>query len=468
MRRGTFFLILVVLSIFAVGCAGKQMKATPDKPAKSAKAVIEDPVKKYKDDFFLRYGFFVTDREPVSYYQESLGIIGKENEIFRNLKTIEEVDKFIEVFLKVRDPDPNTPENEFKDDKDQKILDIENETFAADLDIPATYFSASGGLKGDLAHVYLFYGAPHYKEKLSQGNSHVDLMVWYYFDFQGRTLFRFLFYNKFGRFGLFKKHMPIFSEEDLISPIMSPLKEISNRGAVTAQELIELYQELSREDPREPFAPNGVFLTALLDFSSYTDVVIEGGGNKRFGALDPPEPAALTAARYRPTILGQPDDLTGREFLNNSYHSFIPAMFRMGLIRETGTYTFYFLVKYGDLDWEIKSEKEAESVLQIRLSFQNKATKEVKEFLSVNKFAPKKEYLEQNKITAREFLERNKNNYLPVVLDQLPNSIPGSSAGNLADMVSSFAPGTYVVNVDFRNTVTKKSAGGWREEIIIK
>lgn len=444
--KTSLFVALVLFGLIASGCAGKRINFEP-KP--------DDPLFAEKNEFYDRYFRFVTENEKKIGYPE-LGI-----RPFGEIDDSEELNKFINNFWKIRDTDPNTPENEFKVNIDQRIRDIQNEALFS----YGVNFGANGGLRGDMAHVYLFYGLPNCSDciqKLSQSGTHNDLMVWYYFDQFGRARFRFLFYEKYGPMRVFKNYMPIPRFEDLFNPLMSPLKEISNRPAPSPQDLYDLWFELERDDPQH------VFRAALLEFSIYSDVVIEGGnGKNRFGALDSPEPVSLTAARYRPTVIGQPEDLTKLEFVNGRFKSFIPALFRIGVYTNVSPYA-YALFKYGDLDWEIKSDKDAECLLLLRISFQNKDTKEIKEFLSGVILSLNKDYLDKNNLTAKEFIQKNKNSYLPpVMFAQLINHAT-SSQGTLADLLKGLEPGTYVVNVDLRHEVTKKSAGGWREEVIVK
>lgn len=433
MKRSLLITISIIFSFIFLGCGGKRVKVDPN-----------DPVERYKEENLLRdYGFFVTPEEK------------KE---LKTLKTIAEIDTFIHRFwwgdkllgAPSRDPDPNTPAHELKDTIDQRIQDIKNEIFASDPDIPLTRFDHSGGLRGDLAHVYLLYGVPHLKAKLSQGANHMELMVWYYFDFQGKPIFKFLFYDKYGAVRLFKRHVVMISQESLFDPAFSPLKEISNRFANTPEELYELWRELELQDPE------WVFISALLQFSYYSDVVIEGGDNKRFGALDPPEPAALTAARFKPNVLGQPEDLTGRGFINSSYNSFIPAEL---IITRENRLSFTLFTKYADIDWEIKGDN-AEFVLDLRISLQNKTTKHIKEFsVRLSSTKPRTEV----EIKKRNFV------MMRVLLDDLPNfSKPEEFQQNLRQLVSSLEPGTYVINIDLRHPVTRKSAGGWRQEVVIE
>ena len=58
---------------------------------------------------------------------------------------------------------------------------------------------------------------------------------------------------------------------------------------------------------------------------------------------------------------------------------------------------------------------------------------------------------------------------MEILLDDILNfaqiAKPQQTLGQLIDNLE---PGHYIINVDLRHAVTKKSAGGWREEIIIE
>ncbi len=446
MRKHLFFAVLMTFSVVAVGCAGKQIRVDPN-----------DPVWKYKQEFLLKYGFFVTKKEIVSYYQDSLGVVGKENEIFNNLTTIEDVDKFVEVFMKVRDPNPGTPENEFKDEKDQRIRDIENEIFA-----PEMFFNSAGGLKGDLAHVYLYYGAPNQISKAQNMSRVADLMGWVYFDHNQKPLFVFLFYDKDFGHKLFKRYSGI----DSPAIYMERLKEVAKFYPTSPDDYVEIEREIIQNDYERVFW----FALVYNQFSSYIDVVIENGNNNKnpkkrtFGALDPPEPAALTAERAKPIILGQPGDLTGREFLNSARHSLILAELQ---ITKNERPSFTISIGYTNVDWEIKGEN-AEFVLDIRISFQNKETRALQEFSARLPYQRPREEIEKKRKGI------NVNGVLfPVIMNILLDNIQNFAQveeprQTLRQLIDSLEPGTYVVNVDLRHPVTKKSAGGWREEITIK
>ena len=440
MRRN-IVAVLMIFSFTFLGCAGNiKVKLDPN-----------SPVYKSKNDFELNYGFFVTpDEREKGYSIENYPKLVNPIKPFDPIDTLQEFNRFEKHFWDIRDTDPSTPENEFKDIIDQRIQDIKNEIFAGDPDIPLTRFDRNGGLKGDLAHVYLLHGTPHFKAKLSQGTNHVELMVWYYFDFQSKPIFKFLFYDNYGTARLFKKHIIMASLENLFDPAVSPLKEISNRFVNTPEDLYEVWRELELQDPE------GAFRGALIQFSYYSDVVIEGGGSKRLGALDPPEPAALTAERFKPTVLGQPDDLAGREFSYSSYHSLIPAEL---IITKGDRPSFTLHTGYKDVDWEIKGDY-AEFVLDLRISLQNKTTKSIKEF-SVR--------LSSKKSRAEVELKKRNSVMIKVLLDDVQNfAKPEEPKQTLHQLVDGLKPGVYVINADLRHPVTKKSAAGWREEITIK
>jgi len=424
-------LIVVFALLLVGGCAhsGVKLATQPVKPI--------DPVIQAKQDFFERYHFFITRIGTVSYYQESLGVTDKENKIFEGLKTIEEVNKFTEVFWKARDTDPNTPENEFKMLIDSRIENIKKEIFARDLSTPGLRFEGNGGLSSDLARVYLLHGEPHYKEVLLQNQFHVDLMVWYYFDLDGKPLFRFLFYNKYGLYRLFKDYGVTIDIDYLVDPSFSPLREISINISPTAQDLYDLWESLAYREPSQ------AFVAALLEFSYYSDVVIEGGdGNKRFGALDPIEPAVLTAEKYKPRILGEPEDLSGKEMLFGKYLSFIPAHFRLTKAVD-GNPSLALIVLYQHLDWEIKDGK-AESKLALNINVFSKETAESQQFSSILNITL------ANADDARAF----KNVFI------LVDSFNGATSYGLTkfrDFAKKLSPGDYIIDMDLLDLRTMKS-----------
>lgn len=426
-------LLIIFLSVWTFGCAAKgKVNTEPAKPA--------DPVKERKNEFTERYGFFLNDKEK------------KELQV---CPTVECVDTFIEEFWSgnkekgkpSRDPDPNTPENELKAEIDSRIEDIRNEIFALD----GIQFKANGGLRGDLAHVYLFYGRPSYMDRLPEGQTYVEMAVWYYFDSSEQHLFRFLFYEKMGKLQVFKKYMTIMSFEYLLDPLTSPLREISKRMAVTPQELYELWSELLFNDQ------SGAFRLALMEFSYYTDIKIDD-------ALSAPEAAAVTAERFKSRILGQPDVPEGLEIVPGSRKSYIRGRAEIVKDQKSGNYTFTVMTRVSDVDWEVKKDSEGnsakdrvEAAMTLRISFQDLETKRKTEFLSgVNIGLP------------RVVFDRNMNESLPLSFGNIRNQKSGQAGETLGEFLNDLLePGTYVVDLYLRHNLTKKPLI-WTGEITIE
>jgi len=88
-------------------------------------------------------------------------ITDEERAVFLKLTTDEERDQFIEQFWKRRDPDPNTAENEFREEHYRRIQ-FANERYAAG--IP--------GWKTDRGRVYIVFGKPDQIESYPTGGSY--------------------------------------------------------------------------------------------------------------------------------------------------------------------------------------------------------------------------------------------------------------------------------------------------------
>lgn len=435
---------LIIIVTLTTGCAGKNKPVvTPTQPET---AVTADPLQVLKNEFWERYEYFVIDYAKVNFYLTDLGIIETEEKIFQGLSTVEEFNKFTEIFWKIRDLDPRTPENEFKTLIDNRIGDILNEVFL----LQGVSFRANDGLKGDLAHVYLLHGAPSFMETLPEGHNYVDLTVWYYVDQSGQTLFRFLFYNKYKGYTVFRKYVQIIDINYLFDPAFSPLREISKGLAITPGELYEMFQELQMNDPR------GLFLYALLSFSDFSGITVDE-------ALDAPEPISITAERYRPTILGKSEIPADKEMLFGSRKSFLPITL-IRSVDSSGKYRLVLHMRYSDVDWEIQRDPGGDSSkdkifasFNLRIRFQNRQTREKSEFFSgVSLIDLKSKY----------------DNALPGVLQVIRlgdsrNYIAGNGLETLNEFIDRLEPGTYTVDFSFRDVVTKKALS-WAGDITIK
>lgn len=115
-------------SIFAIAQEGRQEK---DPNAKKKKDELKSVYKNWLDQ---DVNYIITDPE---------------RKAFKALKTDEERDSFIEQFWLRRDPDPDTPENEYKEEYYERIQ-YANEKFT----------SGIPGWKTDRGRIYVMFGKP--------------------------------------------------------------------------------------------------------------------------------------------------------------------------------------------------------------------------------------------------------------------------------------------------------------------
>src|SRR5215475_5987447 len=161
-RRIALFLIFALsLSSFALSSFGafaqdekqeKQDKKNEDRKKEKAKKSQEEKAKsvykRWKDEDVR---WIITDEE---------------RKIFDSLKTDDEREQFIEGFWYRRDPDPDTEENEFKEEYYQRIA-YANEH----------YTSGVPGWKTDRGRIYIVFGKPDQIESHPSGGSY-DRPAW--------------------------------------------------------------------------------------------------------------------------------------------------------------------------------------------------------------------------------------------------------------------------------------------------
>ncbi|HLA12759.1 MAG TPA: GWxTD domain-containing protein [Pyrinomonadaceae bacterium] len=88
-------------------------------------------------------------------------ITGEERRAFKKLQTDDERERFIEEFWRRRDPDPDTDENEYKEEYYERIA-YANEHFA----------SGIPGWKTDRGRIYIMYGKPDERETHPMGGAY--------------------------------------------------------------------------------------------------------------------------------------------------------------------------------------------------------------------------------------------------------------------------------------------------------
>lgn len=133
-------------------------------------------------------------------------ISNAEKSVYKNLKTEEDRQRFISLFWQSRNPNPQTPENEFKTRYYKRLNYAE---------------SRLGGKRGDQGRIYIILGEPNEKESFTGYEDLVDCELWSYRD-DGSSglppLTTLIFYrpSNVGRYRLFNPG--IQTPMDLLSP----------------------------------------------------------------------------------------------------------------------------------------------------------------------------------------------------------------------------------------------------------
>jgi len=129
-------------------------------------------------------------------------ITDREEEVYRELQTVEERDRFIDAFWVRRDPNPATPLNELRE-VHYKRIDYANQFLGRDTFRP--------GWRTDRGRYYILLGEPKTIERFSGGNEIVDSELWFYQGGGERGLpgaFFLLFFQRDG-VGEFELYHPI-------------------------------------------------------------------------------------------------------------------------------------------------------------------------------------------------------------------------------------------------------------------
>lgn len=140
-------LALVLSVLFAAGSAlhAQPGKQTQD-PSEKSRNVKPELKKAYKDWLDKDVTYVIT---------------AEERKAFKKLATDDERERFIEEFWRRRDPDPDTDENEFKEEYYERIA-YANEHFA----------SGIPGWKTDRGRIWIMYGKPDGRETHPMGGNY--------------------------------------------------------------------------------------------------------------------------------------------------------------------------------------------------------------------------------------------------------------------------------------------------------
>src|SRR3982751_5357719 len=139
-------LVLASLTVVIPLLAQRQSKPTSQDPADKPRNVKPELKKAYKDWLEKDVPYVITDEE---------------RRAFKKLQTDDERERFIEEFWRRRDPDPDTDENEFKEEYYERIA-YANEHFA----------SGIPGWKSDRGRIWIMYGKPDERETHPMGGNY--------------------------------------------------------------------------------------------------------------------------------------------------------------------------------------------------------------------------------------------------------------------------------------------------------
>jgi GWxTD domain-containing protein len=141
-RLAVFSLVLAGTSLFGFAQDLTKSQDPMDKP----RNVKPELKKAYKDWLEKDVTYVITDEE---------------RKAFKKLATDDERERFIEEFWRRRDPDPDTDENEFKEEYYERIA-YANEHFA----------SGIPGWKSDRGRIWIMYGKPDERETHPSGGNY--------------------------------------------------------------------------------------------------------------------------------------------------------------------------------------------------------------------------------------------------------------------------------------------------------
>ncbi len=173
-------------------------------------------------------------------------ILDRERDVFLSLETIEERRHFIEAFWKKRDPNPATPENEFRVEHYRRI-DYANQFLGRETYLP--------GWKTDRGRMYIILGEPIEIQRFDDYGDILPAHLWFYQGDPSKGLpsFFYLMFYKRNDVGEYRLYRPVVDGPNEL------VRGFAGQGAQATQALPvlrDVSQELARAslslDPSEP------------------------------------------------------------------------------------------------------------------------------------------------------------------------------------------------------------------------
>jgi len=169
-------------------------------------------------------------------------ITPKEKEVFLQLQTDREREMFIEAFWKQRDPNPNTPENEFKEEHSRRIR-YANQKFGRE--------SPGPGWRTARGKIYITLGEPNSIERLEHDSEIYPTIIWFYsgmVEYGLPNAFNVVFFKRSG-----------IGEYELYSPIKFGPQHLLIHFKGDPMDYMSAYRELMGIEP----SVAGISLTLL-------------------------------------------------------------------------------------------------------------------------------------------------------------------------------------------------------------
>jgi GWxTD domain-containing protein len=191
--------------------------------------------------FLFLFGYVapqVKEKDLPPKYQDWLKLVNyhitpKEKEVFLKLTTDRDRDIFIELFWKMRDPTPGTPENEFKEELIKRFEYVNK------------YFSRATTREGwqtDMGKIYMILGPPASIETFEGAIGIVPCQAWSYYGDQKKGLppqFVLVFFKK-GGVGEFKLYDPVSD---------GPYELLENKREFSPDDYEGLYERIANLAP---------------------------------------------------------------------------------------------------------------------------------------------------------------------------------------------------------------------------
>jgi len=213
-KKWFIFLIVLICGLVIVSSISS---AQPKTKSKSAKELIKALPEKYHKWLEEEVVYIISSRE---------------KDVFLSLQNDRQRDMFIEAFWKQRDPNPNTPENEFKDEHYRRIK-YANDHFGKE--------SPGPGWRTDMGKIYIILGEPKYTEKYENLYDLYPTIIWFY---QGMAeyglpnAFSVVFYKPSGN-----------GEYQLYSPIKDGPQKLMPHYSGDMTDYSQAFQSLAQIEP---------------------------------------------------------------------------------------------------------------------------------------------------------------------------------------------------------------------------